>query len=431
MRELAIFTTPEDAHVELQHDAGVTFQSEPGTANGRQAHILKIEGVPDGWGARLLVTADGYAPLEQRGVLLVTLEGPYAAFHVDDIHLTAARPFGDELSGLVVNGQFFQTVDGTPHTSIACSDFLLFKHYVEGGDIFSICDERAAFGFNEVRVFLGMKGGLGEFDPRPHLDHLPDFCELLHDRGLRMELTIFPDAQRWIPDQQAQRDLLHQVDERVPLIDFIEGMNEGNYLDNSAPGIAHEQLQQGRLWALGSGLQASGTMLPAKSYGTYHPARSVDWPRKVAHNGMEDVADKIHKPVKSNECKRPDEASYRESDFYDAGGGVTLLQGGGTFHSQSGKASTLFSPDERRCAEAWVAGAKAVPLKFQRGAYTAGHLSTCPIVHNDEWASRTYARILGNEACVTVMQRKPGWQLQPRSGWRVVWQHESVIQLER
>lgn len=90
MRELAIFTMPEEAYVELRHDAGVTFRSESGTADGRPAHILQIDGVPDGHGATLIVTADGYVPVEQRGVLWVTRPGPRAEFAVDDIHL---RPF--------------------------------------------------------------------------------------------------------------------------------------------------------------------------------------------------------------------------------------------------------------------------------------------------------------------------------------------------
>ena len=201
MRELPIFTTPEDAHVQMPHDAGVTFVGEPGTADGKPAHILKIDGVPDGNGAWLEITADGKVPIRQHGRLWISRD--VVEFVPDIFVLEDARPFVAELSRLVVNGQFFQLEDGSPHTSIACSDFDLFEHFVHDVDIGPVCEERAAIGFNELRVFLAQHGGLGMFDPRPYLSSLQLFCETVHAYGLRLEVTVFPDAKRWIPDPQA------------------------------------------------------------------------------------------------------------------------------------------------------------------------------------------------------------------------------------
>lgn len=331
-----------------------------------------------------------------------------------------------------MHGQFFETAHG-PHTVIGCSDFLLFAKFARGEDIADVVAERRLLGFNDLRVFLSMHGALGTFDPRPHLDRLAEFCALIGGCGLRLELTVFCDTKRWLPNLSDQRALLHAVHERVLSSAAwvrLEGMNEGNYLDNMAEGIVHETLP-GVLWSLGSKLTDEGTLLPVKDYGTSHPSRTSDWPRKVGHGAMEDVGDKFNIPDVSNECMRPDQNGYQARNFFDGAANGALLCAGATFHSAAGKTSTPFTDDERRCAEAWVVGANAVPLKYQRGAYTRGGLGDCPIVHKDEWASRTHVRILGNEACCVVAQRKPGWTLQMTGAWHVATQHESVIELVR
>lgn len=87
MKPYYVFTTPEDANVVMNHDDGVTFSSTPGEADGRPAHVLKIEGVSDGHGAELVVTAKGYNEVRHRGILW-TNRGDRAEFAVDDIHLT-------------------------------------------------------------------------------------------------------------------------------------------------------------------------------------------------------------------------------------------------------------------------------------------------------------------------------------------------------
>lgn len=315
---------------------------------------------------------------------------------------------------------------------IGCSDFRLFANFVEGLDIDPICAERAVLGFNDLRVFLSMKGSLGTFDPRPHLDQLPAFIERVASFGLRLELTLFADTQRWLPDPDEQRALFRIVCELIQNFPSVrlEGINEANVHDNAAPGIVNE-LEPDVIWALGSNGADQGTALPVKRYATYHPARTFDWPRKAGHNAYEDVANKYDIPCVSNETKRPDEDGYHESNFFDAAANVALMCAGAVMHSTAGKASAPFSPDERRCAEAWVAGANAVPLRYRSGRYTRGGLADCPIVHKDEWASRTHVRILGDDACCVVSQRQPGWTLQTRGAWHLVTQNESVIELVR
>ena len=397
-------------HLILDDDTRTSIPSS--SASGRLLFVTTATG-----GAVLMIAAAGYEPYSARTTLEDNL----------DVDLEPLRPFSQPLHA---EGQFFATPDGL-HTIIGCSDFTLFYRYAMGQSIDDVLDERIDLGFNDLRVWFGVVflPQLTVFDPRPHLGRLRDFCDKIGTRGLGLELTTHTAAMKWIPDAQQQRDLLHEVDRLLPAWVRIEGMNEGLHKSNTAEGIYDEQLS--RTWALGSRIQDAGTMEPVKTYGTYHPSRSVDWPRKVGHNAMEDVGEKYGIPAVSNECKRPDEDGYHEQNFFDAAANAALLCAGATFHSESGKASTLFTPEEYRCADAWVRGAKAVPLLYQRGRYTRGGLSACPIVHKNEWSIRTHVRILGNRACCSVPQQTKDWRLQPVNGWRVVVQNESVIELER
>jgi len=127
MKQLAIFTTPEDADVELRHDAGPVFKATSTTVQGRPAHLLSIDGVPDGWGARLVVTRDRFVPVEQRGILFINRPGQFAEFVVDDV---ALRPFPVRaLPKLVTRDHTFALETGEPFTAIQCSDFNLLARY--------------------------------------------------------------------------------------------------------------------------------------------------------------------------------------------------------------------------------------------------------------------------------------------------------------
>ena len=91
-KPLAIYTTPLDASVELRHDSGPTFSAVAGEAHGRPAHLFVIDGVPDGWGANLIVAWEGIVPVKQRGILYLHRDGAYAEFVVDDVTLAPVVP---------------------------------------------------------------------------------------------------------------------------------------------------------------------------------------------------------------------------------------------------------------------------------------------------------------------------------------------------
>ena len=105
--QLIIFPTPTDANVTLRHDNGSEFKGVPGYAADRPASILTLsDDLPNGNGAALHVEREGYAPLDQHGVLWLDKINPATgsvSFDVDTVTLPKAQgshPFAKAQSGL-------------------------------------------------------------------------------------------------------------------------------------------------------------------------------------------------------------------------------------------------------------------------------------------------------------------------------------------
>ena len=103
------------------------------------------------------------------------------------------------------------------------------------------------------------------------------------------------------------------------------------------------------------------------SYEEYHIIGD-QWQRKTGHNAME-WADQSHRPCLTNESQRFPDNDSNPHHAYDSAMGGALLCGGTCYHSAAGKTSTLFTGVELECAQAFVDGARSVPLEFQRGQY--------------------------------------------------------------
>jgi hypothetical protein len=74
-------------------------------------------------------------------------------------------------------------------------------------------------------------------------------------------------------------------------------------------------------------------------------------------------------PVWTNECPRTDNDPDVQHWEDSAAAGVLLCAGAGCFHSPEGKDSTLFGGQTLACAQAFIRGARSVPLEFQAGRY--------------------------------------------------------------
>ena len=321
------------------------------------------------------------------------------------------RPYG-AIGTLSIAGQFF-TLDGKPWTSIQCSELSLPKHYLAGKDVRPILDERAAIGFNDTRQWLlnqSVVAGAG-YPEGIHPNQRPDFYERMRDLwelcgsyGLAVEATAFTSCiplmpnpadqhQHWLRTQDAARGLGHVRLELVNEYNWGHGEN--------APDRSLWSLRPiGIIASSGSSTADAPPSQPVWNYVLYHSNSLNEWQRKVGHNAFE-WADVYRVPGCSNENTRYPDNEQSAEHAYDAAAGAALLCAGSCYHSQSGKFSSLFqSGSELDCAKAWVAGAKSVPLEFQRGSYRhRQELETPDII-------RVYSRTLGDGREYLVHIRK-------------------------
>lgn len=291
------------------------------------------------------------------------------------------RPYGASTIGrLAVNGHVF-TMNGQPWTSIQTSELSLPKRYLAGEDVRPILAERAALGFNDTRQWLlnqSVVSGAG-YPEGIHPNQYPDFYprlralwELCGAYGLAVEATAFTSCDPMMPNrddqirhwnqaQAAARGLGHVRLELVNEYDWGHGQN-------SPHRDLYDMQPAGVLASSGSATADAPPPMPVWDYVLYHSNSLSEWQRKVGHNAME-YGDIYDCPGDSNENTRYPDNDASEAHAYDAAMGAALLCAGACFHSQGGKFSRPFDAVERRCAEAWVAGARSVPLEFQQGRY--------------------------------------------------------------
>lgn len=286
------------------------------------------------------------------------------------------------LPRLVPLGQYFRLENGQRFTVIGASDFNLLSRYVNGEDIRPVLEQRRDAGFNLLRVFTvydicptgnGCQA-IGRLAPSPVLyQSIPPFMALLARYGLYAELVAFTGPYQLLPTDDAKIAHWESLIASVPGVSnvVLEMVNEYDHPANAGLPLARlRRPPPGIVASHGSATQDQTPLLPVWDYATYRPGAGPEWMRKVAHNGMEDVADKYGVPTVANETTRfPDNDSNPDHAF-DAAAGAALLSAGATFHSVSGKASVLWGGVELAAARAWAAGARSVPLACQGQPYS-------------------------------------------------------------
>ena len=331
-------------------------------------------------GAALVLTADDFEPQRLRVVL----------HRAGDIRDSEDKPFevqmeplGKPLPRIVVRDQYLQLETGERWTYIGNTDFALLARYVHGEDITPVLAQRQAVGFNVPRVFTAFDvcaDGIGcqqigrLLPSENYYDKIRPFLRLLAKYGQRPELVGF--AGKWSPSATSDQMVAHwsALVSAVcgqEFFAFVELANEYDHPANA--GVPLERMSRpsclSALFSNASATQDTTPRMPVWDYATYRPGSGPEWTRKVAHNGMEDVADKFHVPTVANETTRfPDNASS-VSEAYDAAAGAALLSAGATFHSVRGKNSTTWDGVELQAARSWVLGAVSVPLRCQGGFY--------------------------------------------------------------
>jgi hypothetical protein len=314
------------------------------------------------------------------------------------------------LQPLRVRGKFFEKINGERFTAIQSSEFELYQRFLQGEDITPVIDERVRMGFNMFRVWL-LNTSVCHILPSEHpdfYDRIPDFLLLCGQHGAYVELTAFTQTPLLMPNASDQVQHWNRIvnacrafNNKAPSgsLVLLERVNENDHrnpqgeLDNVTADMPRPT---GVLASNGSNDADSEPPRPTWDYEEYHTNDLSEWWRKTGHNAMEH-ADGSGAPVMSNENTRPDKDGNPQH-HYDAARGAALLCAGACFHSESGKHARSFDsrdpegkllmPNDRACAEAWIAGAMSVPLEFQDGTYTRQS--------NDAGVLRTYTRTLAD-----------------------------------
>ena len=287
------------------------------------------------------------------------------------------------LAPLGIDGQFF-TAGGQPWTMIQCSDFHLLGRWIRGEDIQPILQQRRDGGFNTLRVWTAYDledAGIGRLIPSEHFDYdtrLVEFLSLCAQWGLYIELTAFAGRMHSAYITIFQNDdamLAHWArlqSVAPPETTLLELVNEGDHEANFQ--IPWDSL--GRPAHIASHGSARADLWPPRvppfaspwGFSSYHTNDLPEWWRKVGHNAME-IADHYGIPVSANENQRFPDKDANPTHAYDAARAAALLCAGSCYHSVHGKSSQLWTGLEETAAQAWAAGARSVPLEFQRGAY--------------------------------------------------------------
>ena len=282
------------------------------------------------------------------------------------------------LPRLVPDGQFFRLADGRLFTVIEATDFSLYLRYLRGEDVTAMLAQRAAVGFNTLRVWLLNTSVLAAVDGRGlHPDWYSDFytrlrpfVDLCASFGCYVEFTVFTQTQTLMPETSRQQAHLTQTGEAVRDATnvLLDQVNEFDLYDNACDPWLTRPV--GVLASRGCAGADGMPPRPPWDYELYHTNGLLEWWRKTGHNAME-LGAETNKPCMSNENTRYPDQDASLTHAYDAAAGAALLCAGACYHSASGKLSTLWAGTELAAAQAWVDGARSVPLEFQRGVY--GH----------------------------------------------------------
>jgi len=320
------------------------------------------------------------------------------------------------------------------------TDFLLFYRYLCGVDITPFLDERIGLGANILRCFSMV--GWDECDPRfypalfpNYYTQLRDFADVLADRGLRLELTVFADAQIVMPSATDRQLHLHDC------LDSLQGcwnvvIEISNEPFKNLPGgddeaIALGQQAQGHGFLIASGEYDSWPPDPVCDYGTTHCDRTEDWPRRA--KDLMDRCDNSGKtpwvgdePVGAAEVLDPWRRDTNPDNFAWYAATCQMFGPGATFHCEDGIHSrTPIGPVQTACATAFFWALHWMPndsllQPYQRGDMgSEAGIGNMPILHDDAIETRSYCKGNGSqEWCCQIQTTRD--HATPRDGWRVV-----------
>lgn len=327
------------------------------------------------------------------------------------------------------SGPIFRVAD-QPWRWLFADGFALPLLHAAGHNIDPFLDWAIATGFVGLRCFFGLHY-IAQQMVRPSFLATPDqtraFLDKMATRHLRCEWTV-GDMQILKPAQSDQRQW---YDGQIQMLKDFELVTAETVNEGFKNGV--DQMFIGRF---GNGIvQTSGNYAPPchprLDYGVTHTPRDEEWPRKGKelydlYSGFDpDLPGGIRspwvsdEPIGADEVKKDGSRSNVPHDFFDDAAVCALMGAGGTFHFTDGIFGRVPGPIQQQCAEAYVAGSRAIPLDAALGTYTRGGLGDSPLEHDDAKALRTFARLSGNKATAIVVRPKDTNRV-ARNGWRIV-----------
>jgi len=412
---------------------------------GRDPYLAPSPTSADAVGAIMLLDAmNGKTGEELRAWLHASEEAEqYRRQQVKDElidRLPDPTPIGMEAGPLAVQRPAIVDEDGACWQWRGFTDFLLFYRYLTGVDIAPFLDERVALGANVLRV-LSMVAW-DECDPRFYPQLFPDyyatlaaFVHAVAERGIRLELTVFADAQIVMPEKAMRsahlRDILDALSGAWNVV--IEVANEPfkNLPGGDQEAIEYAHAVQGYGFLIASGEYSSWPPAPTADYGTTHCDRTDDWPRKC--KDIKDRCDESGKtpwigdePMGAAEVSEPGRRDANPDNHAWYASGAQMFGPGATFHCDDGiHSKTPIGPNQAACATAFFEALRWTPKEALLWPYQRGDMGSdagignMPILHDDALESRSYCKSDGGKSwCIQIQTSRA--HATPRDGWRVV-----------
>lgn len=296
--------------------------------------------------------------------------------HQDNVELVLPSIPGI-LSRVIVSGHDFINASGRWFMK-GCTDFLLYKKYLDGEDIRPLLKERADLGVNCVRV-IGMVSSFSHWYPQEYgdryYDELPAFFRLLESYGLYCYFTVFADTQVVMPDINDQLRHFDRVVAKMRECENTIGelVNEPYAHDNATDNPHLFNAPYGVAFSGGSYNDQLGNQLrPVPKWESFHDFHTPRDGHKPG--GFKYCADQVMAAHPEYKYRGKAVLSGEPQKFADPGdptkGGSTLsdptqarmMAGsargtacGIVFHTPAGVFSRPFNGVERACAEAWFA----------------------------------------------------------------------------
>ena len=439
----------------VQPVAVFTVQVEPATA------VVKVGGQewatrPDGRiveefqpGQVFVVTAraDGFVPSDP-----VTVTMAAGAMPVLKIVLVPVPVRGPPV--ITISGRTF-LADGKPWAPAFVSALNILG--LAQAEQAAYLDWVKATGFDGVRVFAGELRPWSPLTPAMARANLPGLLDLLAKRGLAVEVTALTGTATGY-DAKAHLTAVADILAGRPgvLLELANEITNGTQ-DQAVTAAANlrawgQEIAQprGLLWAIGatdtdepcpaadaadrpevcSGYQGGEYAAGGGSYSTAHLDRGrPTWNNVRRVREIFAIADETGRPSFNNEPMGADELDGRQTGkqrwndpalFFAMGALDRAFSIGGVHHSEAGRYSVLPGPVQQQCAEAYLAGHRAVDaaLGGQVGSYrNIGHQGSPVVGANLDEVIRAYSFIVGNVGVTVAVGMGQNPAIQWGNGW--------------